>query len=317
LKNRKNTDSDLHFFPQKPAFMKLTQLFCDVDDFCQTFIPAWQEKQLTNGDRKRNRAHRMSYSEMITLLVSYHQSGFRTFKWFYQKHVQRYWQSEFPKLLSYNRFIELVPTIIVPLTTFMNSRCGTSQGLAFIDSTPLKVCKNIRIPRHKTFVRQAGRGKSSTGWFYGFKLHLIVNDQGEILSFCITAGNVDDRKPVPKLVKSLTGKLFGDRGYISKKLTKLLASQDIELITTLKKNMKAQAIDAFDQLLLRKRSIIETINDQLKNIFDLEHSRHRSLTNYLSNIMAGLVAYSYQEKKPALNLRELDLLPLQQILIPN
>jgi hypothetical protein len=148
-------------------------------------------------------------------------------------------------------------------------------------------------------------------------LHLIVNGQGEILSFCITPGNVDDRKPVPDLVKSLTGRLFGGRGYISQKLTKLLASQDIKLMTTLKKNMKAQAIDAFDQLLLRKRSIIETINDQLKNIFDLEHSRHRSLTNYLSNIMAGLVAYSYQEKKPALNLRELDLLPLEQTLIPN
>jgi transposase len=198
----------------------------------------------------------------------------------------------------------------------MKSRCGTAQGIAFIDSTALRVCKNIRIPRHKTLVDPAGRGKSSTGWFYnlkvtsGFKLHLIVNDQGEVVSFCITPGNVDDRKPVPKLVKSVVGKLFGDRGYISKKLAQRLASQDIQLIITLKKNMKAQAIDAFDQLLLRKRSIIETINDQLKNIFDLEHSRHRSLVNYLSNIVACLVAYSYQEKKPTLNLREADLLPL-------
>jgi hypothetical protein len=128
---------------------------------------------------------------------------------------------------------------------------------------------------------------------------------------------MDDRKPVPKLVKSLIGKLFGDRGYISKQLTQLLANQDIQLITTLKKDMKAQAIDAFDKLMLRKRSIIETINDQLKNIFDLEHARHRSLFNYLSNIVACLVAYSYQEKKPALNLREADLLPFVQALIPN
>ncbi|MBF6651278.1 IS982 family transposase, partial [Methylobacter sp. BlB1] len=158
----------------------------------------------------------------------------------------------------------------------------------------------------------AGRGKSSTGWFYGFKLHLIVNDQGEILSFCITPGNVDDRKPVPDLVKSLTGKLFGDRGYISRKLTDLLAHQNVTLITTLKKNMKPHALDVFDKLLLRKRSLIETINDQLKNIGDLEHSRHRSLSNYLSNIIACLVAYTYQEKKPALQLREADLLPLLQ-----
>ena len=289
--------------------MKLTQLFCDVDDFCRTFMLEWQKNQLDQGEKKRNRPHRMSFSEMITILVYYHQSGFRTFKWFYQKLVQRYWRHEFPKLLSYNRFIEILPKLLGPITAFMASRRGVSEGIAFIDSTPLCVCKNIRIPRHKTFVNEAGRGKSSTGWFYGFKLHLIVNDQGEILSFCITPGNVDDRKPVPAMVKSLTGKLFGDRGYISKKLTEVLAHHNITLITTLKKNMKPQAIDVFDKLLLRKRSIIETINDQLKNICDLEHSRHRSLTNYLSNIVAGLVAYSYQDKKPALQLREADLLP--------
>lgn len=289
--------------------MKITQIYCDVDDFCRTFIPEWQKQQLTQGDQKRQRAPRMSYSEMLSILVYYQESGYRTFKWFYQRLVQVSWREAFPKLLSYNRFIELLPRLLVPLTAFMLSRCGSSQGIAFIDSTPLAVCKNIRIPRHKTFKEQAGRGKSSTGWFYGFKLHLVVNDRGEILSFCVTPGNVDDRKPVPKLVKSLIGKLFGDRGYISKKLSKQLAERNIKLVTTLKKNMKNQYIDAFDKLMLRKRSIIETINDQLKNIFDLEHSRHRSLYNYLTNVVACLVAYSYQEKKPALDLRDADLLP--------
>lgn len=196
----------------------------------------------------------------------------------------------------------------------MRSRCGTSGGIAFIDSTSLRVCKNSRILRYKTFVNEAGRGKSSTGWFHRFKLHLIVNDRSEILSFCLISGNVDDRKPVPKLVKALIGNLFGDRGYTSKKLARLLASQEVHLITTLKKNMKAQAIGAFDQLMRRKRSLIETINDQLKNIFDLEHSCHRSLFNYLSNIVVCLAAYSYQEKKPALNLRDADLLPSSELL---
>jgi hypothetical protein len=134
----------------------------------------------------------------------------------------------------------------------MKTRCGQSQGIAFVDSTPLCVCKNIRIPRHKTFKDETRRGKSSTGWFYGFKLHLVVDDQGEILSFSITKGNVDDRKPVPTLAKNLIGKLFGDRGYISKKLTELLATDDIELITTIKKNMKPRVMAAFDALLLRK-----------------------------------------------------------------
>jgi hypothetical protein len=232
--------------------------------------------------------------------------------WFYTAFVSKYWQKEFPRLPSYNRFVELMPKILEPLTAFLQTRFGKSAGIAFVDSTPLCVCENIRIPRHKTFAGVAGRSKSSTGWFYGFKLHLIVNDCGDLLSVCLTRGNVDDRTPVPKMVKNLMGKLFGDKGYISQKLTELLATQDLELITTLKKNMKPRVLAAFDKLLLRKRSIIETINDQLKNIFNLEHSRHRSLTNFVVNVMACLMAYSYQEKKPSLNLRHQDLLPLIQ-----
>lgn len=290
--------------------MSLTQLFCDADDFCNSFIPQWEAQQIESGEKKRRRKRCISPSEIITLIVYYHQSGYGTFKWFYQRYLPKNLSKAFPKAPSYNRFIELLPDILVPLTTFMKTRCGESQGIAFVDSTPLCVCKNIRIPRHKTFKDKAQRGKSSTGWFYGFKLHIIVDDRGEILSFSITKGNVDDRKPVPKLTKNLIGKLFGDRGYISKKLTQILATDDVELITTIRKNMKPRVLAAFDALLLRKRSIIETINDQLKNIFQLEHSRHRSLTNYMINIVACLVAYSYQEKKPALNLRREDLLPL-------
>lgn len=292
--------------------MILHQLFCDADDFCNQFLPEWNRTQLEKGHKKRNKKKSLCESEIMTLVVYYQMSGFRTFKWFYTKHVEKYWQQEFPHLPSYNRFVELMSEILEPLTAFMQSRCGKSEGIAFVDSTPLRVCENIRIPRHKTFADVAGRSKSSTGWFYGFKLHFTVNDRGEMLSFCLTRGNVDDRKPVPKLVKNLIGKLFGDKGYVSQKLTELLATQDVELITTLKKNMKHRVIAAFDKLILRKRSIIETINDQLKNIFNLEHSRHRSLTNFAVNVIACLVAYSYQEKKPSLNLRHQDLLSLIQ-----
>jgi membrane-associated HD superfamily phosphohydrolase len=118
---------------------------------------------------------------------------------------------------------------------------------------------------------------------------------------------------VPFLAKELIGKLFGDRGYISKKLTELLETQDVELITTLKKNMKPRVIAAFDKLILRKRSIIETINNQLKNIFVLDHSRHRSLINFLVNAIASLIAYSYQPKKPSLNIRQQDLMSLLSV----
>lgn len=290
--------------------MNLTQLFCDADDFCQRFVPEWEKTQLENGSVKRQRKRSLSPSEIITIIVSYHQSGYKTFKWFYERYVCQLLRNAFPGLVSYNRFIEFLPSILMPLTGFMQSLCATGNGIAFIDSTPLKVCKNLRIPRHKTFKAEAARGKSSTGWFYGFKLHLLIDDCGSILSFRITRGNVDDRKPVPEMLKNFIGEVFGDRGYISKKLTDLLATDDIELITSLKKNMKPRVLAAFDKLLLRQRSIIETVNDQLKNIFDLEHSRHRSLANYMVNAIASLIAYSYQEKKPSLNIRRKDLIPL-------
>jgi hypothetical protein len=282
--------------------MSLTRLFCDIDDFCKDFIADWEKTQIEDGTKKRRRKSRLSHSEIMTIVVYYHQSGYKTFKWFYEQHICEYRKREFPNLVSYNRFIELLPDVLIPLTLFMKKRCKRGRGIAFIDSTPLRVCDNLRIPRHKTFQGEAQRGKSSTGWFYGFKLHLLIDDDGEILSFQITRGNVDDRTPVPMLLKDFIGKVFGDRGYISAKLTELLAADNVELITTLRKNMKARVLAAFDKLLLRKRSLIETVNDQLKNTFDLEHSRHRSLTNYMINVVATLVAYSYQEKKPSLNI---------------
>ena len=292
--------------------MNVTQIFCDADDFCQGFIPNWEKTQLEAEEKAktRTRARSVCESEIITLVVCYHLSGYRTFKWFYLRFAQKYLLADFPGLPSYNRFIELMPDVLIPIAAFMQSRCGKGKGIAFIDSTSLCVCKNIRIPRHKTFKDVAGRGKSSTGWFYGFKLHLMVDDCGKILSFSITRGNVDDRIPVPKMAKNFIGKLFGDKGYISKKLAELLAVDDVELITKLKKNMKPKVIALFDKILPRKCSIIETINDPLKNISQIEHSRHRSLTNCMINVVAGLLAYSYQEKRPSLNIRADVLLPL-------
>ena len=290
--------------------MILHQPFCDLDDFCIQYLPAWHQRLLQSGDKKRHKAKCLCESEIMTIVVSFQVSGYRNFKGFHYKKVLADWRAGFPRLPGYSRFVELMAEVLEALTTFMQSCCGKSDGIAFVDSTALRVCENSRIPRHKTFVELAGRSQSSTGWFYGFKLHLTVNDRGDMLSFCLTRGNVDDGTPVPYLVKNLTGKLFGDRGTISKKLTGLSAMQDPELITTLKKNMKPGVIAAFNKPILRKPGIIETINDQLKNVFSLEHGRHRSLINFLVNAIASLVACSCQPKKPSLNLRHCDLLPL-------
>ncbi|MCA1626277.1 MAG: IS982 family transposase [Acidobacteria bacterium] len=182
-----------------------------------------------------------------------------------------------------------------------------------MDATTLAVCHNLRIPQHQVFQDCAERGQSSMGWFYGFKLHLVINDCGELLGCYLTPGNTDDRVPVPRMVEDLWGKLFGDRGYISQALTALLPGQDLQLITKIKKNMKNKFLSFFDKLLLRKRSLVETVNDQLKNISQIEHTRHRSLWNFLGNVAAGLIAYTWREKKPSLNIRVKEQLQLPAV----
>jgi hypothetical protein len=210
----------------------------------------------------------LTISEIMTILIAFHQSHYRDFKAYYLEQVLKYWPSEFPGLVSYNRFVEYIPSVLVPLIVYLRTCCvGRCSGIAFIDSTSLDVCLNQRVHSHKVFAGLAERGKTSTGWFFGFKLHLVVNDQGEVLQFCITPGNVDDRKPVPRLAKKLFGKLFGDKGYLSQKLAQdLYQLFNLQLITKLRANMKNQLLLWTDRMLLRKRAIIETIIDQLKNI---------------------------------------------------
>jgi IS5 family transposase len=289
--------------------MSLLKLFCAVDDFWQVFQPIWEQQLLAEGSRQRRRETQLSMSEIMTIIILFHQSGYRHFKDFYLRHVCQHLGSAFPKLVSYNRFVELEARALVPLAAYLQSRCHQkrSRGIAFIDATSLAVCHNRRIPSHRVFAHIAARGKTSTGWFYGFKLHIVINDQGELLAFAITPGNVDDRKLVPKLTRHLVGKLFGDKGYISQKLFLQLLERGLQLITTLRKNMKSRLLPLEDRLFLRKRALIETVNDQLKNISQLEHSRHRSFTNFLVNLFGALIAYTHQPKKPALHFQENDL----------
>lgn len=289
----------------------LILIFCDIDDFCQTFEPELNKFLLATTCKNRIRSCRISLSEVMTIIVQFHRSGYRCFKNFYLKSIMHHYRHLFPEMVSYNRFVELMPKALLALCPFMKSRYGKATGISYIDSTGLSVCTNKRIRRHKTFRDDAGRGKSSTGWFYRFKLHLIVSDTGEILNVKCTSGNTDDRSVLDEMCSVLFGKLFGDKGYISKEKTELLLDKyGVDLIITHKKNMKPRLITLFDKLLLRGRSIIEIINDQLKNIYQIEHSRHRSKANFMVNLISGLIAYTYKEKKPSLNIVHAGVLPL-------
>jgi transposase len=284
----------------------LEELFCSVDDFCQRFEPVWQQQLLSSGLQERERQRNLCLSEMMTILISFHQRHYRTFKHYYLDHVCVYWRGAFPKLVSYSRFIRWVPSVLLPLCAYLKHCFGTCSGISFLDSTSLKVCHNRRIHSHRVFQGLAARGKTSVDWFFGFKLHLVVNDQGDLLNIMLTPGNTDDRKPVPDLLKALFGKVFADRGYVSQALfEQLLRTCGIELFAKPKRNMKPRLMRLTDKLLARKRAIIESVIDQLKNISQIEHSRHRSPVNFCVNVLCGLIAYCHQPKKPALNLDDL------------
>jgi hypothetical protein len=213
----------------------------------------------------------------MTIAILFQQSHYWTFKAFYTEPVLRHLRGEFPHLISYSRFVELLPTVLAPLIVYLHTQLGVCTGVSFIDSTALAVGTNPRIGQHRVYALDAARGKTSVGWFYGVKRHLVSNDRGELLALCLTPGNVDDRRPVHCLVRRL--------------------------------------FDPGDKLLLRKRAIIESMVDELKNVCQIEHSRHRSPRNFRVNLMAGLIAYRHLPKKPSLDLGLL-VLPAA-LLIPN
>lgn len=279
---------------------KITEIFYLVDEFCAEFNKNISAYQIGKEAKKKPK---MSQSEVITIMVLFHSGAFKTLKHFYLFYVQKHMTREFPSTVSYNRFVELQKSSALAMTLFLKTCCmGECTGISYIDSTPIRVCKNKRIPRHKVFEGLAERGKSTMGYFFGFKLHFVINDKGEILSFIITPGNTDDREPLnnEKFIEKIRGKLYADKGYISKKLTEVLFVDGLHLITYIRNNMKNVLMEMKDKIYLRKRTVIETINDVLKNQCSIEHSRHRSFSNFITNMIAGLIAYSFQPKKPAI-----------------
>lgn len=288
---------------------KLTEIFYFTDEFCKDFSKAMKGHKLTEttGKKRRNKPCKMSDSEIMTILIAFHLGNYRNLKHFYLFYVKVHLQTEFPQTVSYNRFVELQQKAMLPLVMFLKiMKLGECSGVSFVDSTPIRVCKNKRIFNHKVFEGLAKRGRSTMGWFFGFKLHIVVNEVGELLGFTITPGNVDDREPLKNgdFLDKVYGKLFADKGYIGQELFEMLFINGIQLMTSLRKRMKGSLMSLSDSILLRKRSVIETINDVLKNTCQIEHSRHRSFGNFITNLVSGLIAYTFLPTKPRIKYEE-------------
>src|SRR4051794_30578585 len=295
--------------------MDIVTIFCDIDDFCQSLLAREHPQLPAHSGSKKRRASSLSLSEVMTILVWFHASHYPTFKHYYFDSVLPGKRAEFPGLPSYTRFVELIPMTLLPFCAYLQTRKGQPTGIQFMDSLPIRVCHNRRIGSHRVFAGLAQRGKSSMGWFYGFKWHLVINDRGEVLGLTLTPGQVDDRRPVAKLVRQLWGKWFGDRGYIGQELFEQLWTEGVPLIAKLKRNRKNKLMPVLDKLLLRKRALIECVNDQWKNSSQMEHTRYRSATNGIVNMLAVVVAYTFQPKKPALDLSTITETQAQRLLL--
>jgi len=278
---------------------QLVAIFCELDDFCKELDKNIAHSLLsspTKGPRGPNCC--LSISEIMTIQILFQMIGYRNFKTFYTGFMQKYWSHYFPTLPSYTRFVELIARSIFPLTLFTQLKGGQKTGIYYIDSSCLPVCHLKRSKRNKTFDVIAQYGKTSVGWFFGLKIHLVVNHNGELIAFKITQGNRHDASVAQSLLESLQGLAFGDKGYLGKKLFDILFNKGLKLITRKRKNMHDDLkLNSHEQQLLNQRGIIETIFNCLKHKYQIWHTRHRSMINAMSHLIAALAAYAIEPLK--------------------
>jgi hypothetical protein len=283
----------------------LVEIFYHIDEFCKVFEATIKLEEKNEIKKRKPRCDLMSLSEIMTICIYYNYSGYKNFKEYYTRLIQQSMRHEFSKVVSYNRFVELKSNANVALFIFLKIYCGSQEyvGICYIDSCAVKVCNNKRISSHKVFKELAQRGQTSMGWFYGFKVHLIIDSMGQIINFYVTAGNVADNNHnlLEKLTQNIVGKIFGDKGYLlNPSFYQKLYNRGAIFITKVRKNMQNRVLDFIDKILLKKRGIIESSIGILKNFFNLEHSRHRSPKNFISHTLSTLVAYCFKPSKPSI-----------------
>ena len=215
----------------------ITALYCCLDDFCKVFAD-WEALRLLPSPTTRQRSGKLSRSEMLFIMVLFHLSPFKHFKVFYLYGIGHQHRACFHELPHYDRFVSLIPRLFAPLMVLLHSLSGAQTGIYFANSTKLAVCHNRRIHRHKVFDGLAARGKTSMGWFFGLKLHFVINHKGQIMALKITPGNTADSTVLDEITRHLAGKLYADKGYIGHELFHTLWQRGLHLITSIRRNMR-------------------------------------------------------------------------------
>src|ERR671938_35440 len=279
----------------------ITALYCCLDDFCKVFED-WEAHRLIPSHAARQRPGKLSRAEMLFIVVLFHLSPYKNFKAFYHYGIGYQHRACFGAIPHYDRFISLMPRLFAPLMVLLHSVSGEETGVYFADSTKLAVCHNRRIHRHRVCDGLAARGKTSMGWFYGLKLHFVINHKGQVMALKIPPGNTADSTVLDEMTRPLAGKLYADKGYIGRNLFHKLWRRGLHLITSIRCNMRNYLMPLADKVMLRKRFVIETVLNTLKSQMGLEHSRHRSIINAMVHILSCLVAYSVRPGKPSISL---------------
>lgn len=268
----------------------ITTIFYLVDNFCKEY-QKWEQSKLLPSEKQRNRSGQLNLSELLAVVLYFYLSPCRDFKNYYLYFLPHKYKGYF-KLVGYSRIVQLMPRLILPLSIIMQSLFSEETGIYYIDSTKLQICHGKRTKGNKVFKNIAKIGRSSYGWFMGFKLHIIINNKGNIMAIKITKGNKSDSSVAFSLAKGLTGNIYGDKGYISKKLFAELFASGLKIFTGIRKDMKNHLLSNSDKCLLRKRVLVESVFNVLKNSMNLEHTRHRSPLNFIVHILACVAGYS-------------------------
>jgi len=276
----------------------LYHIFDRIDDLLKAMSISLRRKLLADLKPKGGRPSGLSLPAILTLGIFRFATGVKDVKHYHRKLVSSYSQ-ELGRIPNYGNFNALMnqatPYVIFLLEWICYSNKSTSNGAYFLDATSLKVCENKRIFDHKVCEDIAQRGKSSMGWFFGFKLHVVCDSLGRLVSLLITPGNTDDRKFVLKLLKGLKGLCVADAGYVSKKLMHELYEQGLLLLTDVRNSMKRLMSEA-QHAVLKLRQRIEGIFSCLKHRLKAEASIARSPLGYVSRCLYACLTFALSKE---------------------